>query len=194
MFRNIFSKIFKKKKTKRSFKSIGKEEYNFDFQVEKDIYQNLCCNRVKKKVIEMLEQKNLKFYTYSEWKQYIYNKYKNCNRAQLLEFIRYLNQGIRNTKTGGKYWELLIPVIMTLVFTYLFNYFGGLKLDLSGIPITGVIICILIIGICISIIPIILIIALVWNTVKPMYDNFADKNLFVDYKEIIDEMINKEKA
>lgn len=188
MFRNIFSKIFKKKKTKRSFKSIGKEEYNFDFQVEKDIYQNLCCNRVKKKVIEMLEQKNLKFYTYSEWKQYIYNKYKNCNRAQLLEFIRYLNQGIRNVKPFREVWDLFVTVIMTLVFVE-----GGKALieKLESLKSNDDII---IEYLTVLIFIVITIFWVIRQVVMPILDNDIEKHLYKDYKEIIDEMIKEKKG
>lgn len=185
--------MFKKKKQKRTLDVIGKEEYNFDFQLEKNIYKNLCCIHVKKKHIRKLKQENLKFNTYSAWKKYIFNKYKNCNREQLLEFSKYLNQGIRNTEPSGKYWELVVPVIMTLVLTSFLNFFGSVKLDLSGIPIIDILVCVVIIGIFIGIIPMVLTIVLIWNTIKLMFDNHTDKIFFIDYKEIIDEMINKEK-
>ncbi len=184
----MFKKIFKKKKQKRTLDTIGKEEYNFDFQLEKDIYQNLCCIRIKKKVIKKLEQKNLKIYTYSEWKQYIYNKYKNYNEAQLLEFSKYLNQRIRNVKPFREVWDLFVTVIMTFVFVE-----GGKALigKLESFKSNDDIIIKYLIALIFIVITIFWVIR---QVIIPKLDNDIEEHLYKDYKEIIDGMINKEEV
>ncbi len=175
-----------KRKYVRNFRGVGKSRYKFEFNLEKNIYSNLCLCRIKKKELKKIENK-LKFTTYSEWKHYIYNKYKDYDKEFLSEFSRYLNQGIRNIQPGREYLNLAIPIILTIVFTEFIERILEINNILSEFPLL----------ICVIMIPILLIILFVpffyfiWNTLSPVWDNNIEENLFKDYKEIIDEILKE---
>lgn len=173
-----------KKKYKRDFNNVGRIKYNFSFQKEKNIYCNVCMRRMKRKRIKNLEEE-LKFCTYSEWKKYICYKYRDYDKETLEDFSRYLNQGIRNVQPGREYLNLFIPVILTLIVTETLN--GMLKISeaIEALSIVAGIIVLLIV-LVILFIPIIY---FIWTTLIPICDNNIEESMFIDYKEIIDEII-----
>lgn len=177
----------KKRKQKRTLNVIGEKKYSFNFEFEKNIYSNLCCIHVKKKVLKNLNKDNLNFCTYNEWRQYIYGKYEGLKSEELSEFSRYLKQRIRNIESGNRYWELFVPVILTLIFTNLFNIVIDLNWNLNDFSIIAAVFFVLFFEIIFAA-PVIM---LVWITMKPIWDNNIDRNFFTDYKEIIDCMIEE---
>lgn len=179
-----------RKKKKRSLNTIGIDNYDFDYQLEKSIYCYLCCIKTNNRAIKKLEE-TLKFNTYSEWEQYVRNKHSHFSDDKLKEFNRYLNQRIRNVKPNRDYGDVMIPVLITLLTTEVIDYFKNFKVTLpSEMSILAIIIAVLtfVILLLIALIPIII---LLGKTVAPIWDNHTEENLLNDYKEIINSMIDE---
>ena len=65
---------------------------------------------------------NLKFETYAQWKQYIWNKYHDFSDEKLEEFSRCLNQCSRNTKPVYECWKTFISIYLALMFNTPFEF------------------------------------------------------------------------
>ena len=101
------------KKQKRTFINIGKQNYDFDINLEKDIYSYLYALRRKQnKSLDV----NLKFECYREWKQYIEKKYEKFDSNRLMEFSKYLNCVLCDEKLTNSYWNICIPILLTILF------------------------------------------------------------------------------
>lgn len=177
--------MINKRKSGRTLNNIGIRWHNFDFQSEKNIYSYLCCDKMKKRALKKLDEK-LKFVSYSQWKQYICNKYENYNKDELIEFSRYLNQRIRNINPSREYLNIILPCFITLAFTVSIDKILDLNLETTSISDLGS----LIIIIFLSILFIISMFSVIRNTFIPIKENSGDTNILIDYKEIIDEMIS----
>lgn len=170
---------------RKSFDEIGKRWYDFDSQLEKAIYSYLCCIRVKRKITQKLTE-DLKFNSYQQWKQYIYDKYQAYDKDKLNEFSRYLNQNIRNTIPTREYWQIVVTAVITMLFTMLFDRVFKINAKwFDDIPIWGIVILVLV-G---EIFFILLLIFLIIQTMYPLIDYSVDENFYRDYQEIIDEII-----
>lgn len=176
--------MFKTKATKRTPDSVGVEQYKFDFQKEKNIYSYLYGIHMRKRVEKELEEK-LKFQHYSEWKEYIRDKYSDYDSKKLMDFSRYLEQRIRRGNPEREYWKICVPIIITVIITNLPQMLQNLlEFDFSGAPIWGIILCVFIVGVlCI------LLAYVIYNTVLPLWESNTKENFLIDYKEIIDGMI-----
>lgn len=178
--------MINKRKSGRTLDNIGKRWYEFDFQSEKNIYCYLCCDDTRRKKIKKLDGK-LEFVSYSQWKQYICNKYENYNKDDLMEFSRYLNQRIRNIKPGREYLNIILPCFIPSISTIVYEWIiePDLKISIqSGLNavIYGVLITMsLIFSMC----------SIAKKVFSPILENNIDANLLKDYKEIIDEIISK---
>lgn len=161
------------RKIRRNLNELGKKQYNFDYQLERNIYCYLCYEKINIKKIKQMD-KTLQFKSYEEWKQYIYIKYNNYNRGQLLNFSRYLKQIQRCTEPLIKYTDFYIPVIMSIFVTQFVNLFY----------INGFFMSIFFGGILLFFI-------FIWNFIKPIWGNEISKNFIMDYKSIIDEIIEE---
>lgn len=181
--------MFRKKKNKRTFDNIGKTRYDFDYQLESIIYKNLCCVYVKKKLLQKLDDK-LKFYTYKEWKQYIYTKYSDSEEysvEKLNEFSRYLNHRRRTVRPSHEYWNILATIVMTLFVTESLDMISYMRTGFEDISFLGRAILILFF----SIIVVAAGLFLTWNTFGTIWDSNTEENMLIDYKEIIDDIIKE---
>ena len=175
----------RRKKYGRKLDQVGKKEYDFDPQLEMIIYKYVCYMHITRKEKKKLNPK-IEFDFYRDWKNYIFNKYKDCKRETLIEFSRYLNQRKRNNQPIREYWNLIIPVIMALLFTEAFHILISNNFISQGLPIWGnIILCFIII--MFILLPIIFVI---WNTIMPIWDANIEDNMLTDYREIIESMIN----
>lgn len=176
--------LFKRQKYRRALNEVGKKKYDFDFESEKRIYYYLCCMPMKKKELRKVDEK-LQFNSYKEWKQYICNKYGDYKDEELMEFSRYINQRIRNIQPNREYWNLFVPIIMTIVLTEWFEAFIKGEFDFTGASDAVIIGAILMmVGMLVF-----SMIFLVWNTFTPLWEYSREENFLRDYKEIIDGMI-----
>lgn len=180
--------MIKRKIYKRTLNNVGKEKYSFDYYEEKNIYLYVCHQHLKKSVKEKMNAK-VKFDSYSEWRNYVSGKYKEYDKHGLMEFDRYLTQRIRNVKPGRDYWEMVATILLTIFITKIFDELLDVFPVLSNLPVLLAIVAwILVAGTIITVTYIV-----IWQTIIPIYEDNAEENLLIDYKEIIDDMI-KEKG
>lgn len=175
--------MLKKKKYTRSLELVGKRKYDFDSTLEKRIYSCLCCSYGAKKAFKKLDDK-LKFSSYQQWKQYVFNKYEYYCKDDLIEFSRYLNQNIRNSKPYSEYWKIMLSVLLTISLTIILDAFLNIHFKSTGLILWVVIITVMLILVM-------AIVVIIMQTLGPMLENNTEEYFYRDYKEIIDEMINK---
>lgn len=171
-------------KRKRSFYSIGKEQYNFDYEREKAIYSYLygINKRLHKKV-----KVELQFCFYDDWKQYIQNKYRDYDSKRLMEFRRYLYHDIRSEKPINEYWKICIPIVLSEIIAELLE----MLINFQNIETEGNVV-IVILAILLSLLIIMLpVICSIYSLITPLWDSNTKENLLTDYKEVIDEMIGE---
>lgn len=173
----------KGKRMKRSLDSIGKRWHEFDINLERNIYSYVCCAKMNRIKAWRLD-KNLKFDTYQQWKNYIVNKYENVDKDMLIEFSRYLNQNVRNLKPTYEYWVIAATVVLTWALTKVIDIFFGAQMDYEGIYA-------FVAAFIFEIFVAIFLIFVVFQTMKPLFDSNLDENFLRDYKEIIDDLIAK---
>lgn len=177
----MFSKIIRKK-NKRTLNYIGENFYHFNYGKEKLIYKYVCYERLKKKELKKINS-NQKFDSYLQWKLYICNKYKDYPKNKLLNFSRYLNQRVKRAKPFKEYTSIFITACLSCLITELVDTLIKTE-DLSDYPLWSKIFCLLIVFISMFYI--------IYEMIKSMSDNNFKENFFNDYKEIIDEMLNKD--
>lgn len=207
--------MFRKKHTKRNLKSIGKQNFNFDYDLEENIYFNLCAYPLKFRHKNL--SSNLQFKSYHQWKQYIVEKYNKYDRIGLIEFEKYLNQLVRLEKPIKEYWNIIITALlsawfaalvvalpsddniiiqMSSLFATLVSYIATLILSNNIITylkdLLSFILCM------IKLLPIVLFIAfiimlIILITLKPFLTEKMEISFLKDYQKIIRKLIKDKK-
>ena len=182
---NIY--ILKRKRDKRKPVSQRRMEfYKFDIQQEQNIYTYLCKGKLRIKVSKKMSD-DIKFETYGQWKQYIWDKYHNFSDEKLEEFSRYLNQCSRDIKPVYECWKMFISICLALMFNTFFEFLISIgdfhfRSILEGVVIIGfVMIASGFFSYTIA------------KISMPLSDQEHERNFYLDYREIIDEMIEKRK-
>ena len=180
--------MLKKGRKRKNINHVGKENYDFEYESERDIYYYLCCRRIKRKRLKAMSE-NVMFDSYMQWKQYIYDKCADYPNEKLFEFSKYLNQRIRNIKPEREYFAIVCPIFLTLLLSQFPEIIEGLhKIELQDVPFSVVIF--LVIFTCMMMIPIIY---FIYRIVSPIWDSHDDENFLMDYKEIIDCLLKERK-
>lgn len=161
-----------------------REFYKFDIQQEQNIYTYLCKGKLKAKVLKKLSH-DLKFETYAQWKQYIWNKYHDFSDEKLEEFSRYLKQCSRNTKPVYECWKTFISIYLALMFNTLFEFLISI-LDFHFSSILEVVVVIGLVMIALGFFA-----YAIAKISMPLSDQEDERNFYLDYKELIDEMIEE---
>lgn len=180
--------MFKQKKTKRNLDSIGKVQYGFNLEYEKGIYLHACTYHMTKKQKEALEEKH-KFNTHQEWREYIRNKYAYMGKVGLERFSRYLNQKARTVELNNSYFVLCISAALSVLLAELlkFLFVENLPVEYDGswqswLKILGyTLLCVGSVFFAVGVV--------FKRTADETYNYGVEKNLIIDYKEVIDEMI-----
>lgn len=179
-----FYGMIRGKKVRRDFNKIGKNCYGFDFVSERNIYCYLCCYHIKRRELRKL-QDNLKFDTYRQWKRYVNNKYFNLSKEQLVEFSRYLNCEIRNISSFRKYWDIITPILLSILFAKICEAIISIYSEFLGTQIE----IMLLITLLLEVLIIMILTPIIIKMMYPFFDSNIDENFYTDYKEIIDEII-----
>ena len=181
--------MFKKKKYRRQLDKIGKEKFDYDIKEEIKYYNYLSCSYMKKKDRESIDDK-YKFDSYKKWKQYIYNKYNEYSSDELIELTRYFNQKIRNTELDRTNWTFFIPVLLTIIISKMFEIVINMNWQwVLKLPIFGIIFGCIIYTVIYLIIVVLPTFYMIKRAITPIFICNSEKYLFIDYKEIVDEMI-----
>lgn len=176
---------------KACLKAIGKDNFEFDYEKELEGYKFLCGKKVKKDNYVLLRNDE-RYSSYSKWKGSIVKQYKNCSNEFLVNFSRYLNQGLRNTKPNQKVNEMIITALVAFFFTFLLNII--LKFKVEKFDISSFFVAKLIIAIVLVIIACVCLVAYVMNImITPIWEQDTVRCFWKDYKEIIDQIIQKNK-
>jgi len=167
------------KKQKRTFINIGKQNYDFDINLEKDIYSYLYALRRKQnKSLDV----NLKFECYREWKQYIEKKYEKFDSNRLMEFSKYLNCVLCDEKLTNSYWNICIPILLTILFTKMPEMIN----QLNSFEFEGDVFLAFVFFMIALIIIIVSTIYLLCKIVAPLFESNIRETMLLNYKEIIE--------
>ena len=172
--------------------TLGKENFNFDYNKELDAYKYLCGKRMVKRRYKAL-QENLKFSSYREWSEYIMERYKDYSVDSLSEFSRFLNQGLRNTKPNQKVREMIVPILLTAFFTSVFNQLltrSAVEFDVKTSSVITIIVAICLVAVAIVVITF-LVMLVTYETITPIWEQETIRCFLEDYKEIIDQIIQE---
>lgn len=169
---------------KRNLKDLGENYYDFFWNTEETIYLYVCRKKIKKKNLKKLDT-NLKFETHGQWEQYVRNKYDTYSKEKLMDFSRYLNQNLRDIKPDREYWKISIPIVLTLILENFFELIFEICKEqivsfgdgIARIFATGIVCSYLFVACA--------------NLVKNIWSTKEDEYFIIDYKEIINEMIQQ---
>lgn len=176
-------------KQKRTPNSIGVNQYDFNFRHEINIYSYLYGTHTDIKIENELEEQ-LKFDYYNDWKKYIQNKYDSYDSEKLMEFSRYLEHRIGRGKPERGYWNIVISAIMSLVTMVVADkVFDMLRIETAG-GVISTILCYLIVAILIFI-AFVLVAYIMIKLLIPLLDSNTKENFFIDYREIIESMVEE---
>lgn len=161
---------------------VGKNYYEFDKEYEMIVYKYLCFKSLKKGECKIIND-NHKFLTYMQWKNYIYDKYREYEDDKLNEFSHFLEQNIRNATPKFENWKLIITVLLTLFCDKIFETI----IEIACIKLDSVF------QVIIEIISIFLMIFIfayvVEKLIQPLWGVPVEDNLYKDYKKIIDDIV-----
>lgn len=180
-----------RKDRKCCINSIGIDNYDFDSKKELNVYRYLCGERMTTSEWDALED-IYKFSSYKQWKLYIYMKYKDYNIGKLKEFSRYLCHRERSIKPQNEYWIVVFPILFTIFIDKVYGEIVNQSI-LDSIINEGYSIKI-IYYVCIPICFIGLLVFLfhmIKDFTNKIWGNNLDSNLFLDYREIIDEIVKE---
>lgn len=183
-----FKRKRKCKRKEKKLDKIGKIIYDFDFELEKDIYDYVCC---EKKCIK-LEEKFL-FDYYHEWERYVQDKYVEYSEEKLYDFSKYLKLRLKNVAPDHEQMNIYIALLMTYLITEIFDVIKPAQLSISEESLVADVILfgIVFVIIIIPVVLIVLIFAKMFLRITKSYHK--EKNLLEDYIEIIENMIKERK-
>ena len=175
-----------RQKRKSNIFDVGREQFGFDRRVEFVKYKYLCCEGMSQD--EWLQCNNFPC-SYYEWSEKIKHKYEGCNIQQLEEFKRYLELCIRKEWTNQESNNIIYAAMVASALTVIFD----------GIIIPYVTDLSLLSNCALGILACIGVVILVMFSVSTVYFNInkcnLEKNMYSDYKEIIERIIvDKKKA
>lgn len=182
--------MFRTRRAKRKLKKMGKQHFNFDYNLEKNIYCNLCAYPLKFTYKNL--PSHLQFESYHQWKQYIEAKYNKYDKACLIEFKKYINQLVRLATPIKEYWEITITALLSSFFTTLVssivNFVSDENRVIQGKNLLSFILYMINSSLFIIFVsPIIILIILI--TLKPLLTDKMEISFLKDYHKIIKKLI-----
>lgn len=174
----------KNRKEKRILEERRIKKYQFDIEEELKIYSYLW-NQQKgeKATIDSAKQ----FDTYRQWKSYVENKYCECDKDELIEISRYLNQKLRDRNPERQYNGIVIPIIVALVVDKMYDLFLEITNIAETIPNPFISGCAVVITLAILLV---ISVPILSKFLLSFWQDELKTNLLTDYKEIVDEKIN----
>lgn len=157
--------------------------YGFQYAEEKRIYK-IICGKSKRKKGDLPDC--FRYYSYSEWKDYVWSKYKKYNCEQLNNFLHYLKMQLRKIKPAQQFRDLIYVPIMVALITQMIAEMPSLKNQKIEIntSVTAKVAFILVV-----IIAIFSIFIFVRDMLYSFNSKSEDKDMYEDYISIIQEII-----
>ena len=158
----------------------------FDLRQELHIYKYVCREKMNCKERKELKKNNKEhmYTTYAQWREYVEKKFGSYSKKELEEFSRYLNHRIRTNEPGKEYWNILISALMACVITVIMN---GINEIISGQKMPSLLANSIYVCWGVSIVSITWFFTLKLS-LGILWGENTNKNFYIDYKEIIDEM------
>lgn len=169
-------------KRKSCIKEKGKMDFCFDYEKELSIYCFIRGEKLSRKKWRKVE-KEKRYNTYTEWKNYIETKYSRFSLNQLSEFSYYLQYLTKRNLAIPDFANPYISALLAALISYLFTYFAGSAtetfLDVQEMPmkiIEFIIYCV-VYFVCIK------------KLVYIFLENRIEESFCSDYKKVIDELL-----
>lgn len=172
---------------KNCIKKIGKEKFNFDAEEEFIKYKYVCCAKMERKEWKKCKKYDTS-YSYSEWEGKIKEKYSMYSKFQLEEFSKHLELGIRDNNTSREINSIVFAALLSSVLAVIF---GNLVLPKIQELKTVWEFLIFLISILLVITP--ELVFVIYSVYIPMQNNNLEQEMYSDYKEVIDMLINEKK-
>ena len=151
--------------------------------LKKRIY-NIICGKSKRKKGNFPDC--FRYYSYSEWKDYVWSKYKKYNCEQLNNFLHYLKMQLRKIKPAQQFRDLIYVPIMVALITQVIAEMPSLKNQKieTNTSVTAKVAFIFVV-----IIAIFSIFIFVRDMLYSFNSKSEDKDMYEDYISIIQEII-----
>lgn len=163
---------------KSSIEQVGREKYSFDKKEELLKYRYLCCVRLSRREWKKCKRINMP-YSFQEWADDIKGKYFRYNTAQLEEFTRYLELGIRNHNINKESDNIIYAALASGIIAVILQQVMVLE-NLS---------------ISIFVINMLCMVSLVAFVVAVIYVSMRnikiEQNMYLDYQKIINQIIKE---
>lgn len=159
---------------------------SFDLKQELQIYKYVCQEKMSRKERKKFEKNNKEhmYTTYAQWREYVEKKFEHYSKDELEEFSRYLNHQIRTNEPGKEYWNITISAFTACMITVIMNNMNEIA---SGQKMPSLLANIIYVFLGVSVLGITLVFFLKLF-LSILWDENTNKNFYIDYKEIIDEM------
>lgn len=187
----IASNDMKRKKRNSCVYSRGVTYYNFDFEREFAIYKYLCGEKITKRQWEYIDDDN-SFEFYSQWENYVRQRYQDCEVSKLSEFRKYLRHRKRKMEPQNFYWNVAFSALMGCFLAdgvkVLLNDMSMLNELLKGImPRTMILLFAFIL--CVATIGVLL--WLIMAYLEKIFTGDLKKYFFDDYDYIIQKLLRE---
>ncbi len=172
-------------KRRDKYTNIGREKFDFDFNLQYSIYKYLYCEKLSDKTYHKME-KEYDFTKYKEWKEYVQNKYNLLKKDELKEFLRFLKmQSLKssNIDNGSQiFYSAFVASGVTLLTNFLIDYlFKDFEFQSTVLFTLGYI----------FIMP--FLVCVVYNILSHLFMNKLEIKFYEDYIEIIEKILKHKK-
>lgn len=166
---------------KKGFRAFG-----FDFNKEKIIYKFEAGFKLSKSEYKALDRK---FYSYSDWKKYVQDKYNSIQITELEEFEHYLLQRKGNNKTGNNVAMACSSVLLAAITSIFIDKYDELIFIYK--ELNGVVLIVVGLGIMLFYT---MIFAFIFNKlIEPYYKDNEENIFYDDYIAVVQELIGAKK-
>lgn len=158
----------------------------FDLKQELQIYKYVCQEKMSYIERRELENNNREhmYTTYAQWREYVEKKFEHYSKDELEEFSRYLNHRIRINEPSKEYWNIMISSLMASIISIIMNKVEEISC-VQNMPLVILRAVFVFLGISALGFTLAFFLKLFLNI---LWDENTNKNFYIDYKEIIDEM------
>lgn len=169
------------RKTRRyCYVKLGKERFGFNKNEELLKYKYICGEKLSRREWKKCLSQNAP-YSFKQWKELIENKYGKYSKEQLNEFIKYLEISTfsKSVSINGNniFFSAMLSAFYSFIFTVVFQEIDEMELFRYCLVMMFVIIM--------ALIPI----YIVCNVIK---SNELEKQMYNDYKNVIESLMNKD--
>ena len=166
----------------------GRDNFKFDYNEERAVYKYYA--GFKLTLFEHVDIEK-QYNSYTEWKDYILERYNKFDVYTLNEFRRHLIQRKRNKTTGISISSIVSSALISSLITYLASMLNDIQ---SLANIGKSMIWKIILVFILTIVIVIIVTILFYKIIDSFYNDNVDTAFLDDYIEIIGEMIERKES